>query len=202
MSVATAEPVVEAEVLTALDFEVTPVEVTEPPVEVVVFKAGGFVIPENLTFTWSVTEPEPPTIAMLMEKVKAGCGCMLCNPPDNQIHTMNPQAKALWVEALRSDRYQQGRGRLRNGSRFCGLGVLVDVAVRAGVRMAEFVDAEGSVSYDGDGLGLPVAVQRWAGLPTQNPFVMTGTGKRSVIDLNDREGLPFEVLADLIEANL
>lgn len=42
---------------------------------------------------------------------------------------MNPEAKKLWVEALRSDKYQQGKGALKTiqGS-FCCLGVLCDLS--------------------------------------------------------------------------
>ena len=40
---------------------------------------------------------------------------------------MNQEYKALWLAGLRSGRYEQGRGRLREGSKFCCLGVCEDV---------------------------------------------------------------------------
>ncbi len=40
---------------------------------------------------------------------------------------MNKTYKKLWVEALRSDKYKQGRNRLRRDNKFCCLGVLCDV---------------------------------------------------------------------------
>ena len=38
---------------------------------------------------------------------------------------LNPEAKAKWVAALRSGKYKQGHGRLRDGDTFCCLGVAV-----------------------------------------------------------------------------
>jgi len=40
---------------------------------------------------------------------------------------MNQEYKALWLTALRSGRYEQEQGRLREGSKFCCLGVCEDV---------------------------------------------------------------------------
>ena len=45
---------------------------------------------------------------------------------------MNPEFKALWVEALRSGKYKQGKGKLRQGDEhdgfsYCCLGVVTDL---------------------------------------------------------------------------
>ncbi len=40
---------------------------------------------------------------------------------------MDTTIKAEWLAALRSGKYQQTKGSLRNGNRFCCLGVLCDV---------------------------------------------------------------------------
>lgn len=41
---------------------------------------------------------------------------------------MNPEIKAKWLEALRSGKYEQGKGVLRDAeNRFCCLGVLCDL---------------------------------------------------------------------------
>jgi hypothetical protein len=49
---------------------------------------------------------------------------------------MNPTIKKQWLEALRSGKYQQGKGRLRmkhsGVDRFCCLGVLCDLLEPAG----------------------------------------------------------------------
>ena len=47
---------------------------------------------------------------------------------------MKPEIQAEWVAALRSGEYKQGTGVLRSeANEFCCLGVLCDLAVKAGV---------------------------------------------------------------------
>jgi hypothetical protein len=61
---------------------------------------------------------------------------------------MNPEVKSMWVEALRSNDYLQGRGALNRNGLFCCLGVLCDVALKNGIDLP--VDRNGDVvSYDG-----------------------------------------------------
>lgn len=219
MSVGIAEPVVEAEVLTALDFATPPVEVMSSTI-----KADGVVytMPPGSVLTisadnvsWSVaegevkftTEPEvqadePITFDFLksytasMKAAISGCGCMLCTPPRPE--RMDPKVKVLWVTALRSKEYVQCRGALRQNGKWCALGVLIDLAMKAGVRLTETVDAaSGSYLYDGNGGSLPEPVRRWAGLRNGDAWV----GGESVASANDH-GMPFDGIANLIEAHL
>jgi len=46
---------------------------------------------------------------------------------------LKPEIKARFLEALRSNKYPQGRGCLRYKDSFCVLGVLSDLAVQDGV---------------------------------------------------------------------
>jgi hypothetical protein len=46
---------------------------------------------------------------------------------------LKPEIKARFLEALRSNKYQQGEGRLKKQDHFCCLGVLSDLAVQDGV---------------------------------------------------------------------
>jgi hypothetical protein len=202
------EPVVEAEVLTALDFDTPPVEVVaEPPVKFV-FDAAKFSIPENYTVTWSaggpvVDEPTAPSVNDIMAAMQAQmfqqmvpCGCPMCSPGVTK--PMDPVAKHAWVQALRSGEYPQGRGALHQGTKWCALGVLVDVAIKAGVRVTEQVHPDhGSTGYDGEYGSLPKAVQEWAGLNVPDPRVSRGP----VAWLNDT-GTPFSRIANYIEAEL
>jgi hypothetical protein len=206
------DPVVEAQVLTALDFDTPPVEVMEPPV----YKSGEwFVDPAILgKITWSPIEeytvsdevlakPAAPTfkeleasIAKMFQTTMSPCGCTLCRPR----HTgpMNRRAKDLWVRALRSRQYPQGRGALRQGDKRCALGVLIEVAMQDGVRLSMSVNPEhGSTGYDGNFGALPIAVMEWAGLRDTDPAV----GGMSIAMMND-SGVPFEALADRIEVGL
>lgn len=86
---------------------------------------------------------------------------------------MNLAVKELWLTALRSGKYKQGRLTLKrvsaNGTEHCCLGVLCEIAVAVGVvsERSEPAESFGSVVHHyGDGaFGLPPkAVCDWAGL--------------------------------------
>lgn len=137
---------------------------------------------------------------------------------------MKKEIKRIWVEALRSGKYKQTRGRLcRNpqastiakAGGFCCLGVLVDL-------YAEKVGIErGTHEYDAlmDHGILPAEVSKWAGidcdpvlhlvpdkaLAIPNTFYETAPdGNRAIgaASLNDHLKLSFEEIAALIEKEL
>jgi hypothetical protein len=63
---------------------------------------------------------------------------------------MNEEAKRLWVAALRSGKYDQTTGALRDGVGYCCLGVLCEVAIEAGVPVQVYHGEEDELaSYDG-----------------------------------------------------
>ena len=120
---------------------------------------------------------------------------------------MNPDIKTQWVAALRSGNYEQGRRYLRWGEGFCCLGVLCDLAAKAGAasweppglsNSCEIVQAcGGAVSV------LPYAVKRWAGLQDADPSVtVDGVEEITLSRANDVLLLEFPAIADLIEAQL
>ena len=114
---------------------------------------------------------------------------------------MNPEIKAQWVAALRSGEYKQGRGQLRNtDDEYCCLGVLCDLAVKAGV--TEWVFSLESTSY---GCGAyeatvvpPPEVRKW----DEHPGLSYRFSGKSLIVQNDFAGKSFLEIADLIEAEL
>lgn len=110
---------------------------------------------------------------------------------------MKGPIKRAWTEALRSDRYPQGRGVLRDGDRFCVLGVLCDLAVRAGV-IEQTTAASGVTAYAGRISTLPPDVARWAGIKDGG---IVKRDRVSIAHLND-EGATFALLADVIERQL
>lgn len=121
---------------------------------------------------------------------------------------MNKEVKTLWVEALRSGKYKQGTGALRNDkNEYCCLGVLCDVARKEGIipspRRAkdENVYEYGTVA-DRRGGTLPSAVYRWAGLYDGNPTFGPNGAARSAASWNDHHHKSFEEIADLIEEHL
>lgn len=89
---------------------------------------------------------------------------------------MVPHVKAMWVTGLLSGLYPQGIGSLHvlpsettSKEGFCCLGVLCEVAIRAGVELKRESGNMGDlvadhVFYNGYGQYLPPEVAKWAGL--------------------------------------
>lgn len=114
---------------------------------------------------------------------------------------MNPEIKTQWVAALRSGEYEQGRGVLHHvpTNTFCCLGVLCDLAAKAGVVEADH--GPDLTVYDGHTAVLPESVYRWAGLDMDHPSVKLVDGLDGLAAHNDN-GVLFPELADAIEGQL
>lgn len=108
---------------------------------------------------------------------------------------MKATVKRLWVRALRSGKYEQGRGLLRDGDTFCCLGVLCDLYLKEHKYSA----------IDLHGFYLPRSVRRWAGLASGNPEVrprkVAGIRHDTLASLNDA-GRSFARIATIIEKEL
>lgn len=140
---------------------------------------------------------------------------------------INPRAKQLWLDALRSNTYTQGEGALHTiddtgQERLCCLGVLCQVAMKEGVvlRRTARLDSGGRtiVEYNNlDGV-LPDPVLQWSGLDNRNPsfrpghdvamgFIVrnpdfpTASVGVSLAECNDN-GYTFTEVADIIEKYL
>lgn len=132
---------------------------------------------------------------------------------------MNPTIKAQWVAALRSGEYAQGDGVLKTpNGKYCCLGVLTDLGVKAGVEMDILAPAtcpddenlDDTLNYndgwtfDGEWELTPNKVMEWAGLDSKDPVVVLDEEtlvSSSLSSINDN-GTPFSEIADLIEKNL
>lgn len=103
---------------------------------------------------------------------------------------MNPEIKAKWLEALRSGKYQQIRGRLRsiNGDAYCCLGLLCEIT--GGMPDEDWEKNSQSIS-------LPVLCD--SGLYVSKDDYLCAA--RILSSRND-SGFSFEQIADWIEANL
>jgi hypothetical protein len=122
---------------------------------------------------------------------------------------MNPERKALWLEALRSGEYTQGKSQLKrevapDAANHCCLGVACELYKRetgegAWVRSGEELEFEISRD-DYSWSSLPGAVAEWFGLD-RDPYVYEGLKRISLANLND-EGKSFEEIADVIEQEL
>lgn len=115
------------------------------------------------------------------------------------------------VRRLRSGEYEQGRGYLRLGNKFCCLGVACDMATEVGVTQVAPDEGELEVKYVGPSStymsALPPQVHDWLGFEdgfgvTEIPLYGNGTDEiHTLASLND-EGLTFDQIADVIEAGL
>lgn len=114
---------------------------------------------------------------------------------------MNEKIKKQWVKALTSGKYTQGINKLRygnqNGTKHCCLGVLTDLAVKAGV-CGERVAYSDKVLCD--------EVVEWAGLDGSNPecgeLSEYGFIHSSLSTLNDKELYNFKQIAEVISRDL
>jgi hypothetical protein len=116
---------------------------------------------------------------------------------------MNESIKAQWVAALRSGEYEQGQAYLQKDGKFCCLGVLCDLAVKAGVITVTGGDVTAAeYGPDAETLTLPDKVMDWAGTGDSNPEVLYYGGRYDTLaSLNDND-VPFGTIADLIEDQL
>jgi hypothetical protein len=105
--------------------------------------------------------------------------------------------RKLWVEALRSGKYEQAAQALRRGQGFCCLGVACDISgVGEWSGAAYVVD-----TFDASASILPRAVRDWLGLA----HVGAEYGDRDGIDgkqltAKNDSGATFAELADIIES--
>lgn len=118
---------------------------------------------------------------------------------------MKPKIKKMWIDALRSDNYDQTQSHLCemdiNGvSRWCCLGVLTDLAIKNGVdikseRSAHF---ENIIIFDKSSEILSPLVMEWAGMETSCGEYNRGHFASSLVEDNDN-GQSFKEIADTIE---
>ena len=112
---------------------------------------------------------------------------------------MKKEVMKKWVSALRSGKYRQGKGQLRDpDDHFCCLGVLCDLHnLETGHGKWQSGDYIAGDSCDSD--VPPIGVAAWAGLNAQNPSLPSGTfGSETLAQLNDGN-VEFADIADHIE---
>lgn len=88
----------------------------------------------------------------------------------------------LWVQAMESEEFPQGRGYLHSNGKLCCMGVACVLAVRNGVKLEvtqkQFAESEirirTIVQYSGEQAYLPRVVRDWLGLPVMDPVIGTG----------------------------
>lgn len=118
---------------------------------------------------------------------------------------MKKEIKEQWIAALTSGEYQQTVGALANrdaegATSYCCLGVLCDLAVKAGVIEEPEVNEDyRRLNYDGEEAVLPPSVQVWAGTDDRgnNP----DGPDLGLASKNDR-GSSFSEISAIISRNL
>lgn len=119
---------------------------------------------------------------------------------------VNKQNVKLWVDALRSGEFPQGKVKLRRldsqgHQTYCCMGVACELAVADGVVM-DIGDTGSYTVYDEDMAYMPDAVQEWLGIPDPDPMLTSARHESRVrcIKANDELGWSFGQIADAIAA--
>ena len=114
---------------------------------------------------------------------------------------MNQEIKQMWIDALLSGEYQQGKDVLHNlkDNTFCCLGVLCDIAVK-NKKLSIVEESELYTYYGCDNekteLELPVCVMEWAEI--SDSAGKYKEGNLSLAELNDR-GRSFKYIVNVIK---
>src|SRR5262245_5492803 len=88
----------------------------------------------------------------------------------------NRENMQKFIDALRSDRFIQGTGRLERINQYtriitnCCLGVACRVAQENGVKLA-IIKEIGYIVFDAESSYLPTQVSAWLGISTNNPLL-------------------------------
>jgi hypothetical protein len=99
-----------------------------------------------------------------------------------------PPVKLLWLQALLSGAYPQGKSRLRNQDRYCCLGVLCDVSPKG-----TWTTTSLGATFDHRLMAPPATVLAWAGLATEDMHML--------MNMNDN-GRSFRKIARWIDEHL
>ena len=105
------------------------------------------------------------------------------------------EARKHWATALRSGKYQQTVGVLRDSRGFCCLGVVCDVydQLTSGDSWSKCHGPMGVYNFGGSERVDP-EIQEFFGIKN------TGQSYRFLADINDRERLSFAEIADIVES--
>lgn len=106
----------------------------------------------------------------------------------------------LWITALESGEYKQGRFKLHLNDQWCCLGVACDIYQKFGPGDLQVdLDQIDGVHYDGHNGMLPLKVSTWLGLALDNgAFHSLVKGYYSLAGLNDSATATFKDIAEVI----
>lgn len=114
----------------------------------------------------------------------------------------NKERLRLWVAALRSGEFPQGKDVLCRvspaGDTYCCLGVACEVAIANGLDIGT-ATRRWAKRYDNEDLILPQVVADWYGLGSRDPMLIHGESRDIASIWNDSARLDFEEIAKAIE---
>lgn len=124
-----------------------------------------------------------------------------------------PEPKRLWLEGLRSEEFAQTKGALRDDEGYCCLGVLCEVAIKAGVIIEVSEPSpgdDGKWGFDGNTDLPPDSVIEWAfGISDVSLEVLVDSDEHDGVrypheltELNDTSGWTFEEIANAVEEQM
>ena len=114
---------------------------------------------------------------------------------------MNKRIKKLWVAALRSGEYKQGRRRLRSDvNTFCCFGVLCNIHAQEHPEIAAAQQTRRA--YMGSYALPPEEVLLWAGLESFRADAVRIAGELNFLEAHNDRGVSFSQIADAIEEQL
>lgn len=115
---------------------------------------------------------------------------------------MKKEVMELWVAALRSGKYEQGREFLRSlDNKFCCLGVLCDVLKEPAAKSLIKSMACYAYGHTGNTGVLPFEVMNVSGMGDSTGTIKFKKGRVSLVDLNDGRRRSFKQIATYIERN-
>lgn len=112
---------------------------------------------------------------------------------------MNLQIAEQWAAELESGKYEQANGYLCKDGAYCCLGILCEMALRAGADVARAEGPEyGTVVYNGYISLTPVEVMRWAGMRTEKGVFRIHNGYGTTLAEQNDRGATFPEIAAII----
>jgi len=110
---------------------------------------------------------------------------------------MNKENFQLWINALRSNKFKQGKGFLQVKDTYCCLGVACEIAIANGVQLTkQLVPDTDHYMFGEEATHLPLKVQLWLGVNYNNVVLDDGVVATHV---NDVEHWSFEQIANALQ---
>lgn len=108
--------------------------------------------------------------------------------------------RQLWIDALRSGEYPQGKGYLNRDGKFCCLGVACEVFIKNGGTLDKQMSDldEDAIIYDDSTGILPISVAEWLNM-TRGGYYKENKIVRNLVSLNDIIESSFDSIANIIE---